>query len=154
MPPPPPPPPAPSPAAPAGGRDAYGTIQAESYNAQGGVSLQATSDSGGGQNITTWRTVTGSHSTASTSAPRPRASSCARVASGASGYSGLVEVRLDSRTGPVIGSFAIGNTGGWQSWQTIPANINGVTGTHNVYITFTSGQPANFVNVNWLNFAH
>jgi hypothetical protein len=78
----------------------------------------------------------------------------ARVASGANGYSGLVEVRLGSRTAAPIGSFAIGNTGGWQSWQTIPTNINAVTGTHNVYITFTSGQPANFVNVNWLRFGH
>ena len=42
-----------------------------------------------------------------------------RVASGAgSGVSGLVEVHLDSLNNPAIGSFAIGNTGGWQSWRT------------------------------------
>ncbi|MCT9928961.1 carbohydrate-binding protein [Planotetraspora sp. A-T 1434] len=35
----------------------------------------------------------------------------------------------------------MGSTGGWQSWQTVPANITGVTGTHTVYVTFTSGQP-------------
>jgi hypothetical protein len=29
-----------------------------------------------------------------------------------------------------------------------------VTGTHTVYITFTSGQPADFVNINWLTFGH
>jgi beta-glucanase (GH16 family) len=77
-----------------------------------------------------------------------------RVASGAgSGVSGLVEVRLDSRTAAPIGGFAVGNTGGWQSWRSVPANISGVTGTHDVYITFTSGQPNPFVSVNWVTFA-
>ncbi|NEA84018.1 carbohydrate-binding protein, partial [Actinospica acidiphila] len=79
----------------------------------------------------------------------------ARVASGAAaGVSGLVEVRLDSRSSTPIGSFAVGNTGGWQSWRTIPANIASVTGTHDVYLTFTSGQPTDFVNVNWFSFGH
>jgi hypothetical protein len=66
--------------------------------------------------------------------------------------SGLVEVRLDSLSNAPIGSFAIANTGGWQSWRTVPANISGVTGKHNVYLTFTSGQPADFVSVNWFTF--
>lgn len=79
----------------------------------------------------------------------------ARVASGAAGgVSGLVEVRLDSRSNAPVGSFAVANTGGWQSWRTVPANISGVTGTHDVYLTFTSGQGADFVNVNWFGFGH
>ena len=77
----------------------------------------------------------------------------AKVASGAGGgVSGLVEVRLDSATSPVIGSFAVGNTGGWTSWRTIPANIGGTSGVHDVYITFTSGQPADFVAIDSLTF--
>jgi hypothetical protein len=28
-----------------------------------------------------------------------------------------------------------------------------VTGTHDVWLTFTSGQPADFVDVDWLTFA-
>jgi Carbohydrate binding module (family 6) len=45
----------------------------------------------------------------------------ARVASGAAGgVSGLVEVRLDNRSNAPIGSFAIANTGGWQSWRSVP----------------------------------
>ncbi|WP_345150628.1 hypothetical protein [Nonomuraea rubra] len=28
-----------------------------------------------------------------------------------------------------------------------------MTGTHTVYLTFSSGQPADFVNVNWFTFA-
>ena len=79
----------------------------------------------------------------------------ARVASGAAaGVSGLVEVRLDSPTAPPIGSFALANTGGWQTWTSVPGNVSTVTGRHSVYLTFTSGQPADFVNVNWFTFRH
>ncbi|AZQ38840.1 carbohydrate-binding protein [Streptomyces cyaneochromogenes] len=138
---------------PTGNRDAYSAIQAESFDSQSGTSTESTSDSGGGQNIGSlangdWALYRGVNfgSTAATQF-------VARVASGAAGgVSGLVEVRLDSRSNAPVGSFAVGNTGGWQSWRTIPANISGVTGTHDVYLTFTSGQGADFVNVNWFNF--
>jgi hypothetical protein len=140
---------------PTGNRDAYSAIQAESYDSQSGTSTEATTDTGGGQDIGSlangdWALYKGVNfgSTAATQF-------IGRVASGAaSGVSGLVEVRLDSRTSTPIGSFAVGNTGGWQSWRTVPANISGVTGTHDVYLTFTSGQPADFVNVNWFDFGH
>ena len=119
-----------------------------------GVAKETTSDTDGGQNVA-W-IANGDHvrfdnvnfgSTA-------RRTFTARVASGAAGgISGLVNVRLDSLTGPSIGSFAISNTGGWQSWRTVPANIQGTTGTHTVYLTFDSGQPADFMNLNWFTFS-
>ena len=56
-------------------------------------------------------------------------------------------------TAPVVGSFAVANTGGWGSWRVVPANVDWPKGTHDLYITFTSGQPANFVNVDWLTFS-
>jgi len=50
----------------------------------------------------------------------------ARVASGAAGgVSGLVEVVLDNPSNAPVGSFAVGNTGSWSTWETIPANITG-----------------------------
>ncbi|WP_415924221.1 glycoside hydrolase family 16 protein [Streptomyces sp. AK08-02] len=140
---------------PTGTRDAYSAIQAESYNSQSGTSTETTTDTGGGQNIGSlangdWALYQNVNfgSTAATQF-------VGRVASGAgSGVSGLVEVRLDSRTSTPVGSFSIGNTGGWQSWRTVPANISSITGTHDVYLTFTSGQAQDFVNVNWFNFGH
>ncbi len=135
------------------GVDATSRIQAESYNAATGVAKEATSDVDGGENIA-WISNgdyvrydnVGFGSTA-------RTQFSARVASGAAGgVSGLVVVRLDSLTAQPVGSFAIGNTGGWQSWRTVPTNITGVTGNHTVYLTFESGQPADFVNLNWLTF--
>ncbi|MEU3840356.1 glycoside hydrolase family 16 protein [Streptomyces sp. NPDC028635] len=140
---------------PSGNRDAYSPVQAESYDSQSGTITEATSDSGGGQNIGAvangdWALYKGVNF-GSTAARQ----FYARVASGAaSGVSGLLEVRLDSRSNAPIGSFALANTGGWQSWRTVPANIGAVTGVHDVYLTFTSGQPADFVNVNWFDFGH
>ncbi|MFE2465870.1 glycoside hydrolase family 16 protein [Streptomyces mirabilis] len=140
---------------PSGNRDAYSAIQAESYDDQAGVGTETTTDTGGGQDIDTL--ANGDYALYKgvdfgTTAARQF---YGRVASGAAGgVSGLVEVRLDSRTSTPIGSFAVANTGGWQTWRTVPANINSVTGTHDVYLTFTSGQPADFVNVNWFDFGH
>ncbi|MFG1813281.1 carbohydrate-binding protein [Kribbella sp. NPDC049174] len=139
---------------PPGGTSAYSTVQAETSTQRSSIGVETTTDTGGGQNLMQigngdWALYRGLDfgSTAATQF-------IARVASGAAGgVSGLVEVRLGSRSNAPIGSFAIANTGGWQSWRTVPANISGVTGVHDVYITFTSGQPSDFVNLNWLTFA-
>ncbi|TDD22545.1 carbohydrate-binding protein [Kribbella turkmenica] len=139
---------------PPGGGSAYSTIEAETSTQRATIGVETTSDTGGGQNLMQigngdWALYRGLDfgSTAATQF-------VGRVASGAAGgVSGLVEVRLDSRSNAPIGSFAIANTGGWQSWRSVPANISGVTGVHDVYLTFTSGQPADFVNVNWFTFA-
>ncbi|MFF4489349.1 glycoside hydrolase family 16 protein [Streptomyces sp. NPDC001544] len=140
---------------PSGNRDAYGAIQAESYDSQSGTATETTTDTGGGQDIGSlangdWALYKGVDF-GSTAARQ----FYGRVASGAaSGVSGLVEVRLDSRGNPPVGSFAVANTGGWQSWRTVPANVTSVTGVHDVYLTFTSGQASDFVNVNWFDFGH
>ncbi len=78
----------------------------------------------------------------------------ARVASGAAGgVSGLINVVLDNPANAPIGSFAVGNTGGWDSWTTVPANITHTTGTHTVYLEFSSGvanQP--YASLHWFSF--
>jgi Carbohydrate binding module (family 6)/Glycosyl hydrolases family 16 len=138
-----------------GGTDAYSTIQAEGYNAQSGTQTEPTSDTGGGLDVGWIANGDWLQFNNVNFGSTPATQFIGRVASGAAGgVSGLVEVRLDSRSNAPIGSFAIANTGGWQSWRTVPANIAAVTGTHTVYITFTSGQPADFVNINWLTFGH
>ena len=137
-----------------GGGGATGTIQAESYNAQSGTQTEACTDTGGGQNVGwiangDWLQynnvnfgTAGLHNFN------------LRLASGAAaGVSGTVQIHLDSRTGPTIGSVSIGNTGGWQSWRSVPGTMSTVTGTHTVYLTFVSGQGADFVNVNWFSFS-
>ena len=132
---------------------AYSQIAASSYSANNGTQTETTSDTGGGEDVGwidngCWLAYD-NVAFGSTGADQ----FIARVASGAAaGISGLVEVALDSPTATPVGSFAIGSTGGWQVWETVPANISTVTGTHTVYLVFSSGQPADFVNVNWFTF--
>ncbi|WP_084965649.1 glycoside hydrolase family 16 protein [Thermoactinospora rubra] len=137
-----------------GGVDARSTIQAESFQAQSGTAVEATTDVGGGQNVGWIGNGDWLRYDNVNFGSEPARQFSARVASGAAaGVSGLVQVRLDSPTAPPIGDFAVANTGGWQSWRTVPANVSPVTGTHTVYLTFSSGQPADFVNVNWFTFS-
>jgi Beta-1,3-glucanase/Carbohydrate binding module (family 6) len=136
------------------GTSAYSIIQAETYSSNYGTQTQACLDTGGTDNVGwiangDWLGYSGVEF-----GSEGATQFYARVASGAaSRISGLVQVALDSPTATPVGSFAIANTGGWQSWKTVPANINPVTGTHTVYLTFASGQPADFVNVNWFTFS-
>lgn len=134
-------------------RDAYATIQAESYDSQTGTQNVGCSDGSGCQAVgyigngdsLVYRGVNFGTTAARTVQ--------LRVASGAaSGVSGLVEVRLGSPTGTLLANPSVGNTGGWDVYTTIPYNVSAVTGTHDVYVVFKSGQSADFVNVNWLVF--
>jgi hypothetical protein len=140
---------------PPGRRGAYAPTEAESYDAGAGVATQPTADGGGGENIGwiaggDWVRYDG----VDFGGGPPATQLLARVASGAPfGVSGLVELRLDSLSNPPVGTFGVAGTGGWQNWRTAPANIAGVTGVHTVFFTFASGQPADFVNVNWIRFA-
>ena len=137
-----------------GGGGATGTIQAETFNAQSGTATEATTDTGGGQDVGWIANGDWLRYNNVNFGSAGLGQFKARVASGAAGgVSGLVEVHLDSLTNPSIGSFALASTGGWQSWQTIPANITRTTGTHTVYLEFKSGQPADFVNLNWFTFS-
>jgi hypothetical protein len=134
---------------------AYSTIQAAAYTSNNGTQTQPTSDIGGGSDVGwihngEWL----GYSNVDFGSAPGATQFITRVSSGAaSGISGLVQVTLDSPTASPIGSFSIANTGGWQTWTTIPANISTVTGIHTVYLTFASGQPADFVNVHWFYFS-
>jgi hypothetical protein len=135
------------------GFDAYSQMQAESATSRTGGTVEATSDTGGGQDVGRIANGGSLRFSGVRFGTGTATQFTARVASGAGGgVSGLVQARLDSPTGRLLGDFAVGNTGGWQSWRTIPANMSAVTGTHDIYITFTSGQPAPYVSVNWVRF--
>jgi hypothetical protein len=129
------------------GWNAFNQIQAESATALQGLTSAGTYVSGGGNDDYLRFDAVDFGTTAAHQFK-------AQAASGAAGgVSGLVEVRLDSPTGAVVGSFAIANTGGWTAWKVVPANISAITGTHTVYVTLHSGQPADYVNIDWIQFA-
>lgn len=140
---------------PGGGTSAYATVQAESFSAQSGTQTETCSDSGGGQDVGwiaggDWLKYAGLDF--GSSSPNQFV---ARLASGAAaGVSGAIQVRLDSTSGTKIAEIDFANNGGWQSWQTVPANIVApATGVHDVYLVFAGGT-SDFVNVNWFTFTH
>jgi beta-glucosidase len=134
-------------------RDAYAMTQAESFGSQSGVQLETSTDTGGGQDVGfiapgDWIAYP-SVDFGSTTPSRVTT----RRASGAS-FTGTVQYRLDSTTGPIIASVPISNTGGWQTWGSVTTNLSGsATGVHTLFITFT-GSGGEFVNLNWFQFVH
>ena len=63
---------------------------------------------------------------------------------------GTMELRLNSPTGPIISSFALTSTGGWQTWQTIYASVSGASGLHDLYVIFRGSSGLG--NLNWFQF--
>jgi arabinoxylan arabinofuranohydrolase len=137
-----PPTPTPTP----GPRSAFSQIEAESYDTQSGIQTESCNE--GGQNIgyvengdyVVYNNIDfGSGATGFQ----------ARVASATSG--GNIEIRLDSITGALVGTCPVAGTGDWQTWVTATCNVSGVSGTHNLYLSFTGGSGYLF-NVNRFQF--
>ncbi|HEY2587176.1 MAG TPA: carbohydrate-binding protein [Tepidisphaeraceae bacterium] len=77
-----------------------------------------------------------------------------------------IQVRIDSATGPLIGTLTTQATGGWGNYQVQSTPVTNVTGVHNLFvvgapgtvalgnfdwITFTPVSTAQFVGVNTVN---
>jgi hypothetical protein len=62
----------------------------------------------------------------------------AQVASGAAG--GTIELRLNGPEGTLIGSCAVGNTGGWQQWTAVSGPVSGAVGVQDLYLRFVGGD--------------
>lgn len=75
------------------------------------------------------------------------ASFSARVASATSG--GRIEVRLDSASGPVVGTCTVPGTGGWQTWTTVTCPVSGATGTRDLVLRFAGGSGELFNVGSW-----
>jgi glucose/arabinose dehydrogenase len=78
-----------------------------------------------------------------------------RAASATAG--GTVEIHRNATNGPLLGSVAIPNTGGWQTYQDFTVNLtNPPTGTGTLFFVARNpaGQtgPGALVNVNWVDF--
>jgi hypothetical protein len=127
-------------------------IEAEAFTAQQGTDTGSSTDVGGTQDVTKIGNGDWLSYDAVDFGSVAKRSLVARVASGSATGSVLVTVRLDSLTGPTIGSFGAGNTGGWQSWKTVPANIDATTGVHKVFLTFRSDDSGDLLNLNKFTF--
>lgn len=64
---------------------------------------------------------------------------------------GTVELRLDSLTGPLIGVFTPGATGGWSTYTAQQINVSGASGVHDLYLVATGATGV--CNIDRIQFA-
>jgi dextranase len=123
-------------------------IQAENYDSMSGIGTETTSDTGGGLDICDVNNTNGDSYVAFNNIDFGNGSTnvSARVASAVA--NGTVEFHLDSPTGTLVATVTVGNTGGWQSWQTISAPVSGALGVHQLFVVFKNAAS----NLNWFNF--
>ncbi|MGG4146316.1 carbohydrate-binding protein [Paenibacillus algorifonticola] len=70
----------------------------------------------------------------------------------ASTVGGNIEVRLDSVTGPLVGTLNVPSTGGAQNWSLIETTVSGATGVHNVFFVFTGNGTGHLFNFDYWQF--
>jgi len=131
----------------------YRKLQAESADALNGIQTQDTEDEGGGQNVGWIANGDSLRFDDIDFGPVPATKVDVRVASDADD-GGRMDIRLDSPDANPIGSMRVTRTGGWQTWRTDEVTLQPVTGVHTVFLTFARDDDGEFLNVNWLQFAH
>jgi endoglucanase len=114
-------------------------IEAEGYTTMNGVVNESTTDAGGGQDV--GYIDTGDWMDYSFTAPATGAYPVnLRVASPNGG-----QLQIKNSAGTVLATVSIPNTGGYQNWQTVSANIALVAGTQTIRVYSAS----NGWNFNW-----
>ena len=128
------------------------TVTASNYTAANSVGTEATTDTGGGSDVG-WINGSSWLEYANVNFGSGLTTASARIASALSGSNlGTVQFRLDSLTATPFATFTVNSTGGWQNWVTAGPVTASPTGTHTLYVTFTTSLNQNFVNVNWFEF--
>jgi arabinoxylan arabinofuranohydrolase len=67
---------------------------------------------------------------------------------------GKIEVRLDSPTGPLVGTLNVPSTGGAQNWREVETNISGATGVHRLFLVFSGSGGGNLFNFDSWQFSN
>jgi hypothetical protein len=63
--------------------------------------------------------------------------------------SGEIEIRLDSRSGPLAGICHFDDTGGWQDWQDVGCDVDGsLPGVRDIYLIFHGNSKNALINLN------
>lgn len=122
-------------------------IQAEDFDAKfGSVQAENCPDQGGGKNL--GYVKSGDYVMY---AGVNFGNNCTKLYMRLAGSGQSCQVRIDSVDGPIIAKTGAINTGGWTIYKTFTYNISGVSGIHDVYITYDTGWSD--LNVNWFAFS-
>lgn len=75
------------------------------------------------------------------------------MASVSSRYSGgVIEIRLDSLNGAVIGLLKVPYTGEWENWKQLTTTVVNTSGIHDLYFIFKGGTPYALFNFDYWMF--
>lgn len=127
-------------------KDAFSKIRAENFDSQSGIRTENCYE--GGQSVgyvengdyVVYKNVDFGEGAESF---------LARASSATNG--GKIEIRLDSISGPLIGTCSVGSTGGWQYCEDFECKVSEVSGKHDLYLKFT-GDSGYLLNLNWFTF--
>jgi glucosylceramidase len=119
-------------------------IQASSYASETGLQTENTADSTGGYDL---GFLTNGATAEYDNVDFGSGVTKVNVRAASAGSGATATFYLDNPSGTSIATVALPVTGGWQTWQTVSANVTGAAGVHKLYIVFTSGA-----NVNWYQF--
>ena len=114
------------------GHDPYGTIQAESLDAQSGLNVTA-SDIGSCDNKDWAKYSSIDFGSGATNISL-------RVANGQTLTNLYLEVRLDSTNGTRVANINVLGTGGWGTWSNIVSAISISSGVHDLFLVFKGGS--------------
>jgi len=65
---------------------------------------------------------------------------------------GSVEIRLDSTTGQLLGTFTPVSTGSWTTWQNGTVSLSAASGSHTLYLVAV-GSTAGIFNLDWIELS-
>ena len=63
-----------------------------------------------------------------------------------------IQIRLDSTTGTVIGTYTMQSTGGWGSKQAQTTSLSVASGVHDVYLVVSGENSSGSGLIDWIRF--
>ncbi|MDR0422324.1 MAG: carbohydrate-binding protein, partial [Proteiniphilum sp.] len=124
-------------------------LEAESFNGQSGIQLEASAFSGvnicgtNNNDFILYKDI-----------DLGNGAKAIQVGIAVGSGDGKMDIRLDAANGELIGSVETKNTGGWQTWKTVTAGLSEkANGKHDIYVVFKAKNDTEGVaNIDWLKF--
>lgn len=125
-------------------------IQGSSFSAENGLQTENTADASGAYDL---GYLTPGAYAVYTNIDFGNGVSTVQVRTASGGNGGTASFYVDSKSGTPIATVALPVTGGWQTWQTVPAPVSDIVGVHTLYVVFSGGgTTGSIANVNWFQF--
>ncbi|MFB9276459.1 carbohydrate-binding protein [Cohnella cellulosilytica] len=126
------------------------TIEAENFSVQHGLTVSATSDTGGGGKL--GKSDNGDYAGYSNVNFGPNGVSAIEVRYATTNTNATLELRSGGPTGTLLGSLLLPSTGSWDTYGTISIPVTGAVGVQDLYLVFKRPASGSVADVNWLRY--